>query len=116
MSLLLRWIINALALIVIANIVPGFGVDGFYAALVASLVLGLVNALIRPILFVLTLPVTVMTLGAFALVVNALMVWLVGTMVKGFHVDGFLPAFLAAFLLWIVSMGTNWLIRQAKET
>ncbi|TAK03896.1 phage holin family protein [Patescibacteria group bacterium] len=116
MSLILRWILNALALIVIANVVPGFGVDGFYAALVAALVLGLVNALIRPLLFILTLPVTVLTLGAFAFVINALMIWLTSTIVKGFHVSGFLPAFMAAFLLWVVSMGTNWLIKHAKET
>ena len=116
MSLILSWIINAAALLVIANVVPGFGVDGLYTALVAALVLGLVNALIRPVLFLLTLPITIVTLGVFALVINALMIWLVSTIVKGFHVDGFLPAFLAALLLWVVSMGTNWLIKHARES
>ncbi len=114
--LLFRWIINAVALLVVANVVPGFGVDTFYSALIAALVLGLVNALIRPLLFILTLPVTILTLGLFTFVINALMILLVSTMVKGFTVDGFVPALLAALLLWLISLGTNWLIKQSKES
>src|SRR3989338_4261578 len=86
MTLIFRWVINALALIIIANIVPGFGVDGLYTALIAALVLGLANALIRPILFILTLPITIITLGLFTFVLNALMVWLARTVAKGFEV------------------------------
>ena len=71
--LLFRWVINAIALLVVANVVPGFGVSTFYTALIAALVLGLVNALIRPLLFILTLPVTILTLGLFTFVLNALM-------------------------------------------
>lgn len=115
-QILFRWVINAVALIIIANVVPGFGVDTFYSALIAALVLGLVNALIRPLLFILTLPVTIITLGLFTFVINALMIWLVSTIVKGFTVEGFVPALLAALLLWVISLATNWLIKQSKES
>ena len=116
MTLIFRWVINALALIIIANIVPGFGVDGLYTALIAALALGLANALIRPILFILTLPITIITLGLFTFVLNALMVWLASTVVKGFEVTGFVPALLAAILLWMVSLATNWMIGEAKKS
>lgn len=114
--LIFRWIINALALLLVAYLVPGFGVATLYTALIAALVLGLVNALVRPLLFVLTLPVTILTLGLFTFVLNALMIWLVSTIVKGFTVEGFVPALLAAVILWVVSLLTNWLIEQARET
>jgi putative membrane protein len=91
-------------------------VDSFYTALVAALVLGLVNALIRPILLVLTLPINILSLGLFTFVLNALMVWFASTIVKGFTVEGFVPAFLAALALWTVSLGTSWLIRRAEES
>lgn len=116
MKLLFRWLINAVALIAVANIVPGFGVDTFYTALIAALVLGLVNALIRPILLILTLPINILTLGLFTFVINALMVWLASTIVSGFTVEGFVPAFVAALFLWAVSLGTNWLISHAEES
>jgi putative membrane protein len=116
MYIILRWVINAVALLVLSNILPGFHVSGFYAALIASLVLGLLNALIRPILLVLTLPINILTLGLFTFVLNAFMLWLVSTIVKGFTVDGFAPAVLAAILLWVVSLGTNWLIKEARES
>jgi putative membrane protein len=114
--LIFRWIINALALVVVANVVPGFGLETFYNALIAALILGLVNALIRPLLFVLTLPVTVLTLGLFTFVINALMIWLASTIVQGFVVDGFVPALLAAIVLWIISLLTNWFIEKVKES
>ncbi|TAL50271.1 phage holin family protein [Patescibacteria group bacterium] len=114
--LLFRWVINALALLIVANIVPGFGVDTFYSALIAALVLGLVNALIRPLLFILTLPVTILTLGLFTFVINAFMILLVSTIVKGFTVEGFVPALLAALLLWVISLATNWIIKEARES
>lgn len=116
MYLIFRWVINALALIAIAYLVPGFGVETFYNALIAALILGLVNALLRPILIVLTLPVNIMTLGLFTFVINALMIWFVSTIVKGFDVVGFVPALLAAILLWAISLLTNHLIKQAKRS
>ena len=115
MQLLLRWLLNALALIAVANIVPGIHVDTFYHALIAALILGLVNALVRPILILLTLPVTVLTLGVFVLVINALMILLVSTIVQGFTVASFSSAFLGAIVLWIISMLTNWFIQQTVE-
>ena len=116
MSIIFRWVINALALLLIAYLVPGFVVLSFYNALIATLILGLVNALIRPLLLVITFPITIMTLGLFIFVINALMVWLVSTIVKGFDISGFVPAIIVAFFMWLVSLGTNWLIKQAKES
>lgn len=116
MYLLLRWVINAIAIIVIAYLVPGFGVETFYNALIVSLVLGLVNALIRPIVHLISLPITIFTLGLFAFVINALMIWFVSTIVEGFTISGFTPAILAAFLLWVESLATNYLIRKAKDS
>ena len=83
MRLIFRWIINALALLLVAYLVPGIAVDGIWSALLTALVLGLVNAIIRPILLVLTLPVNIVTLGLFTFVINALMIWLVSAIVKG---------------------------------
>lgn len=114
--LIFRWVINAIALLVVASIVPGFGIESFYNALIAALILGLVNALVRPLLFILTLPVTILTLGLFTFVINALMIWLVSTIVEGFIITGFVPAFFAALILWVISMFTNWLINQAEES
>jgi len=114
--LIFRWVINAIALLLVAYLVPGFVVASLYNALIAALVLGLVNALIRPLLFILTLPITILTLGLFTFVINALMIWFVSTVVDGFDVAGFTPALLAAIILWVISMVTNWLIDQAKET
>lgn len=116
MYLLFRWIINALALIAIAYLVPGFGVETFYNALIAALILGLINAVIRPVILIFTLPVNVVTLGLFTFVVNALMIWFASTIVKGFTVEGFVPALLAALLLWVVSLVTNMVIKQAKKS
>ena len=114
--LLFRWVINGVALLLVANIVPGFTIDSFYSALIAALVLGLVNALVRPLFLILTLPVTILTLGLFTFVINAFMIWLVSTVVKGFTIEGFVPALLAALLLWVCSLITNWLIKQSKES
>lgn len=116
MTLLFRWVINAIALLLVAYVVPGFGVATFYTALIAALVLGFVNAVIRPIFVVLTLPVTFMTLGLFLFVINAAMIWFVGTVVKGFTVEGFVPALVAAMLLWGVSLLTNKLIKSASRS
>jgi len=93
MRLLLRWVLNAGALLLIAYYLPGVGVTGWYAALVAILVLGLVNALIRPLLILLTLPVNILSLGLFTFVINAFLFWFVSTFIEGFEVSGFLAAF-----------------------
>jgi putative membrane protein len=106
MKLLLRWILSALTLMLIAYYLPGFRVSSFYAALIAALVLGLLNAIIRPIITILTLPVTILTLGLFTFVVNAAMIWITSTIVKGFEVQGFWPAFWGALIMWLV----GWLV------
>jgi putative membrane protein len=89
MKLLLVWLINALALMSVAYLLPGITVDSFVTALVAALVLGLVNAVIRPILILLTLPATLLTLGLFIFVINGLLFWFVGNFITGFLVAGF---------------------------
>lgn len=105
--ILLRWLINALAVMAAAYLVPGVSVQGFWSALIAALVMGLINALIRPIILILTLPVNILTLGLFTLVINALMFWLASTIVKGFDIQGFWPAFWGALVFWLVSWITN---------
>src|ERR1700755_3058516 len=98
LTLLARWIINAAALMLVAYLYPGVHVESFVAALIAALVLGLVNAVVRPVLVLLTLPVTLLTLGLFLFVINALLFWLVAEVVKGFNVTGFLAALVGSLL------------------
>ena len=114
MYLILRLIINALIILGLAYYLPGIAVESFYAALIIALLLGLLNAVIRPILILLTLPVTILTLGLFTLVINALLFWFVSTVVKGFDVAGFGPAFWGALLLSLVSWLTNSFIKSIK--
>lgn len=104
MSLLLRWLISAVALLGITQVVPGFRVASFGTALVASLILGLVNVIVRPILLILTLPLNILTLGLFTFVINALMLLLAASLVSGFSIAGFWPALLAALILSIVNL------------
>ncbi|HUX89083.1 MAG TPA: phage holin family protein [Gallionellaceae bacterium] len=103
MQLLLIWFLNALALLTVAYVLPGITVDGFTAALVAALILGLINTLLRPLLILLTLPVTVVTLGLFILVINGLLFWFAGSVLKGFEVSGFWVGVLGALLYSIFS-------------
>jgi putative membrane protein len=103
MRILLVWLINTAALIAVAYLMPSITVTSFWSALVAALVLGLVNAVIRPVLILLTLPATVLTLGLFILVINGLLFWFVGSFVEGFNVQGFWSGFLGAILFSIVS-------------
>lgn len=108
MRLLLVWILNAIALLAVAYLYPGVQVDDWKAAAIAALVLGLVNTLVKPVLVILTLPVTIVTLGLFLLVLNALLFWAVASLVPGFHVGGFLAALLGAILYsvigWLLSL------------
>jgi putative membrane protein len=110
MRLLLTWLINAAALMALPYLMHSVTVDNIGAALVAALVLGLVNTLIRPALVVLTLPVTLLSLGLFILVINALLFWLVSSLVAGFHVAGFGSAFLAAILYSVISWALSTLL------
>lgn len=114
MKLLLRWLINALALLAATQFISGFEVSTIYAAIIAALVLGLLNAVIRPVLVLLTLPISIVTLGLFVFVINALLIWFMATFVKGVTVDGFLPALAVAIFLWAVSTATNWFLQAPR--
>ena len=103
MKLLLAWIINTVSLIAVAYLVPSISVSGFGAALVAALVLGLVNTFIRPILVLLTLPVTIVTLGLFIFVINGLLFWFVGSFIEGFVVAGFWAGVFGAIVYSLIS-------------
>lgn len=103
MTLLLVWILNAVALLVVAYILPGISVASFGSALIAALVLGLLNAVVKPILTILTLPITIVTLGLFLLVLNALVFWFAGSVLKGFSVNGFWWAMIGAIIYSLVS-------------
>lgn len=114
-SLLLRWLLSALALLAVAYLYPGVRVESFFAAVIAALVLGLVNALIRPILVLLTLPVTIITLGLFLFVINAGLFWFVAQVVKGFSVDGFLSALVGSILYSLVTLLVSWVFGGPKR-
>jgi putative membrane protein len=101
--LLLAWLINALALLALPYLFGSIQVGSFWTALVAALILGLVNAVIRPVLVLLTLPVTVLTLGLFIFVINALLFWFVASFIEGFNVGGFWSAFFGALVYSIIS-------------
>ncbi|WP_368644475.1 phage holin family protein [Castellaniella ginsengisoli] len=101
--LLLVWILNAVALLVVAYILPGITVASFGSALIAALVLGLLNAVVKPLLILLTLPLTIVTLGLFLLVLNALVFWFAGSILKGFQVDGFWWAVIGAIVYSLIS-------------
>ena len=116
LSLLARWIVNAAALLLVAYVYPGVHVESFFAAAVAALVLGLINAVVRPILVILTLPVTLLTLGLFLFVINALLFWLAAEIVQGFHVDGFLAALIGSILYSLVTLFTSWILFSKKKS
>jgi putative membrane protein len=103
MNLLLRLIINAAALYLVAYLVPGVHVSSPLGALVAALVLGIVNAILRPILIILSLPLEILTLGLFTFIINAALFWFVGHLGLGLTVTGFVPALLGSLILTIVS-------------
>jgi putative membrane protein len=102
-GLLLTWLLSAVAVSVSAWIVPGVAVESFGIALAVAAVLGIINAVVRPILVLLTLPITVVTLGLFLLVVNAACVGLAASLVDGFHVSGLLPAVVMVVVLTVIS-------------
>lgn len=103
MGIFINLLINGLAVYITANLLPGVAVNNFFTAIVVSVVLGLVNTFIKPILFILTLPATIMTLGLFTFVINALMIFLVARFVPGFHVEGFWSALFFSLVLSLVS-------------
>jgi putative membrane protein len=109
-GILFKWLVNALALYLATLWVKGIEVSGSGSLLLAAALLGILNALIRPLLIILTLPITILSLGLFALVINGLMLWLVAFFIKGFVIQGFWAAFWGALLISMVSWIINWLI------
>jgi putative membrane protein len=102
-SFLLTWLVATVSLVITAYIVPGVVISGFQSAAIAAIVMGLVNAVVKPIITILTLPLTIVTLGLFLLVVNAICLSLVGYFTPGVQIDGFWPAVFGAIVLSIVS-------------
>ncbi|HUP98465.1 MAG TPA: phage holin family protein [Usitatibacter sp.] len=115
LTLIARWILNAAALLLVAYLYPGVQVESFTAAVIAALVLGLVNAVVRPLLVLLTLPVTILTLGLFLFVINALLFWLVAEIVPGFRVSGFVAALVGSVLFSLVTLLTSWLLFPRRK-
>jgi putative membrane protein len=112
MRLLLHWILSALALIVVAHLVPGFHVTGFVPALIAALVIGLLNATVGVFLKIVTFPLTILTLGLFLLVINGVMILVASAFVSGFHVVGLVPAFWGALVLALLGMLIRAIVRK----
>ena len=115
MRLILHWILSALALVIVAKLVPGFYIRGFGAALIAALVIGLVNATLGFFLKVLTFPFIILTLGLFWFVVNALMLMVASAFVPGFIVRGFVPAFWGAIVLALINMAFRALLPKRER-
>ena len=102
-SVLVNWVVSAMVIFSIAYILPGTTVVDFAAALVVALVLGIINALLKPVLLILTLPINILTLGLFTFILNALLIILVSNIVPGFIVDGFLAALIFGIVLSVVN-------------
>jgi len=115
MRLLLIWLINAVALLALKYIMPSITVDSFVTALIVAVVLGLINTLIRPLFVLLTLPVTILTLGLFLFVINGLLFWAVGSFVPGFHVAGFWAGVFGAIIYSIISWALSALLLPKKS-
>jgi putative membrane protein len=103
-GLLVQWLLYAIALMVVSRIVPGFYVDGLWPAMVAAVVIGLLNATVGAFLKIVTLPFSILTLGIFLLVINGLMILVASSIVRGFTVRGFFPAFWGAVVLALLGM------------
>ncbi len=112
---LLNWVLSAVSLLVVAHIVPGFMVSGFMAALIAALVIGFINATLGLFTKIITLPLTVLTLGIFWLVINAVMLLVASAFVPGFKITGFLPAFIGSIILSIVNMVLHWFVKEVSS-
>ena len=118
LKLIARWLLNAVALMLLPELIDALQVTSYTAALISALLLGLVNALIRPLLILITLPITLLTLGLFTLVINALLFWFVANMVAGFHVPDFSTAFWGALvysiLTWLVNVALAEPVKPAR--
>lgn len=112
MKLIVKWLLAACALLLVAYIYPGVQVQGFGAALIAAAVIGLFNVLLRPVLVVLTLPVTIVTLGLFLFVINALLFWAASGVLQGFTVNGFWAALLGSLIYSLLMLVVDAAVRS----
>ena len=108
MHLIVRFLGTVVAVLAAAYFVPGFVVDGFYSAAIVAVLLGVVGVTLKPVLFILTLPINLLTFGLFSFVINAGILWFLASFVQGFHVDGFVPAFLGGIVIAVV----QWLMHR----
>jgi putative membrane protein len=116
LNILIAIVLNAIALLITAYIVPGFHVDSFTSALIAAIVIGVINAFIRPILAFISAPITLLTLGLFSFVINAACLYLATLVVPGFSLDGFLAAVLGGIVLAIVATVIDSLTKTIKKS
>ena len=114
MAILANWVLSALTILLISQYLPGFNVNSFVTALIVALVLGIINAFIKPFIVILTLPINILTLGLFTFVINAFLLKTVAFLVPGFEVAGFIPALIGAFLLWLISTVVNFVAFPTK--
>jgi putative membrane protein len=117
---LLTWLITAVSLLITAYVISSLNISGFQiesigAAAIAAVAIGLVNAIVRPILFLLTLPVTILTLGLFSFVLNALTLWIASGITPGFKIDGFLPALIGSLVLSVISGLLNMVFDRSSD-
>lgn len=107
MKIIAKVLLSAVALLLVAELLPGVMVEGIYAAIVTALVLGILNVLVRPVLVILTLPITMITLGLFIFIINALLFWFTASFIEGFEVSGFLSALLGSLIVSVISAVGN---------
>ena len=115
LKLLLHWLLSAIALLIVSRLVPGFVVRGIEPALVAALVIGLLNATVGLVLKIITFPISILTLGLFLLVINGLMILVASSIVRGFHVYGWIPALWGAVVLAILGVIFRAIMRDANS-
>ena len=115
MRILANWLVSAISLLIVSAIVPGIVLADLRAALIAAFVVGLVNAVLRPIFIILTLPFTILTFGLFIFVINALLLLFAGWISPGFQVAGFTSALLGSIVLSVVSTVFNWILKSSRS-
>ncbi len=115
-STLANWVLSAIAILIVSQYVPGVKVASFQTALLVALFLGIFNAVIKPILIILTLPINILTLGLFTFVINATLLWTVAYFVKGFTISNFTAALIAAVALWLINIIIHLVVFPIKTT
>jgi putative membrane protein len=115
MRMLLQWVLSAIAILIVAHYVPGFHVTGFLVALIAAVVIGLINGTLGIVLKIVTFPLSILTFGIFLLVINALMLKLAAALLPGFSIYGFMPALWGALLLALINMAVRWALKDDKD-